>query len=164
MLKLKRSLHQTNPDYALVFDRLHMYYDMPLVTFGVDRNMNLVIQFPIFIQPYIQEPFLLYQIETVLVPILDTTTEANSYTHQHMNKPYIALNKETYISLTNQELRSFKIVGKMSYCKELFVVKHKSSYSCESAIYFNLMTDIIRNNCNFHFYYIKSDIIPTVLD
>ena len=141
-----------------------MYYDMPLVTFGVDRNMNLVIQFPIFIQPYIQEPLLLYQIETVPVPILDTNTEANSYTHLQVNKPYIALNKETYISLTNEELRSCKIIGKMFYCKELFVVKHKSSYSCESAIYFNLTTDIIKDNCNFDFYYNKSDIIPTVLD
>ena len=106
---------------------------------------------------------LLYQIETVLVPILDTNTEANSYTHLHVNKPYIALNKETYISLT-KELRSCKIVGKMFYCKELFVVKHKSSYICESAIYFNLTTDIIRDNCNFNFYYNKSDIIPTILD
>ena len=141
LVKVKRSLHQTNPDYLLVFDRMHMYYDMPLVIFGVDRNMNLAIQFPIFIQPYIQEPLLLYQIETILVPILDTNTEANSYTHLHVNKPYIALNKETYISLTNEELRSCKIIGKTSYCEELFVVKHKSSYSCESAIYFNLTTE-----------------------
>ena len=153
LVEVKRSLHQTNPDYALVFDRLHIYYDMPPVTFGVERNMNLVIQFPIFIQPYIQEPLLLYQIETLPVPILDTNTEANSYTHLYMNKPYITLNKETYISLTNEELRSCKIIGKMFYCKELFVVKHKSSYSCESAIYFNLTTDIIRDNCNFDFYY-----------
>ena len=70
-----------------------MYYDIPLVTFGVDRNMNLVIQFPIFLQAYIQEPLFQYQIETIPVPILDTNTEANSYTHLHGNKPYIALNK-----------------------------------------------------------------------
>ena len=164
LAEVKRSLHQTNPDYMLVFDRLHMYYNMPLETFGVDRNMNLVIQFPIVIQPYIQEPLLLYQIETVLVPILDTNTEANSYTHLQVNKPYIALNKETYISLTNEELRSCRIIGKMFYREELFVVKHKSSYSCESAIYFNLTTDIIKDNCNFYFCYNKSDIIPTALD
>ena len=48
----------------------------------------------------------------------------------------------------------------MSY----FVVKHKSSYSCESAIYFNLTTDIIKNNCNFIFYFNKTDITPIVLD
>ena len=46
----------------------------------------------------------------------------------------------------------------------LFVVKHKSSYSCESAVYFNLSADIIRNNCNFDFYYNKTDVTPTVLD
>ena len=51
-----------------------------------------------------------------------------------------------------------------SIVKNFFVVKHKSSYSCESAIYFNLTTDIIRNNCNFYFYYNKTDITPTVLD
>ena len=51
-----------------------------------------------------------------------------------------------------------------SIVKKLFVVKHKSSYSCESAIYFNLTTDIIRNNCNFNFYYNKTDVTPTVLD
>ena len=47
---------------------------------------------------------------------------------------------------------------------ELFIVKHKTSYSCESAIYFNLDTNIIKGNCDFKFYYNKTDIIPTVLD
>ena len=117
-----------------------------------------------FIQPYIQKPLTLYQLETVLVPILDTNTDAQSYTHLHVNKPYIALNSETYISLTQQELRSCKKIGDEFYCKELFVVKHKSSYSCESVIYFNLSTDIIKNNCNFDFYYNKTDVTPTILD
>ena len=98
------------------------------------------------------------------VPILDTNTEAQSYTHLHVNKPYIALNLETYIALTQQDLRSCKKIGNEFYCKELFIVKHKSSFSCESAIYFNLTTDIIRNNCNFDFYYNKTDITPAVLD
>ena len=65
--------------------------------------------------------------------------------------------------MTNEELRSCKIISKMFYCEELFVVKHKSSYRCESAIYFILTTEIIRDNCNFYFYYNKSHIIPTVL-
>ena len=159
-----KSLQQTNPHYALVLGRLHLYYNMQLVTFGFDREMNLVIQFPVFIQPYIQKPLILYQLETVPVPLLDTNMEAQSYTHLHVNKPYIALNTETYISLTQQELRSCKKISNEFYCEELFVVKHKSSYSCESAIYFNLTTDIIRKNCNFNFYYNKTDFTPTVLD
>ena len=76
---------------------------MQLVTFGIDSNMNLVIQFPIFIQPYTQKPLILYQLETVPVPILDQNTKAQSYIHLRIKKPYIALNSETYISLRQQD-------------------------------------------------------------
>ena len=124
---------------------------MQLVTFGVDKDMDVVIQFPVFIQPCTQKPLILYQLETVPVPILDRNTKAQSYTHLQVRKPYIALNSETYISLRQQELRSCKRIGYDFYCNELFVVKHKSSYSCESAIYFNLTTHIIKSNCNFDF-------------
>ena len=44
------------------------------------------------------------------------------------------------------------------------MVKHKSRYSCERAIYFYLNTDTIKENCNFKFYYNKMDITSTVLD
>ena len=162
--EVKKSLLITNPDYTLVLDRLHLYYDMQLVTFGIDSNMNLVIQFPIFIQPYVQKPLILYQLETVPVPILDQNTKAQSYKHLRIKKPYIALNSETYISLKQQELRSCKKIGYEFYCEELFIVKHKSSYSCESAIYFNLATDIFKNNCDFNFYFNKTDVTPPVLD
>ena len=137
---------------------------MQLVTFGIGREMNLVIQFLVFIQPYIQKHLILYQLETVPDPLLDTNTETQDYTHLHVNKPYIALNSKTYIALTQQELRSCKKIGNEFYCEELFVVKHKLCYSCESAIYFNLTTGILRNNCNFDFYYNKTDITPAVLD
>ena len=80
--EVKISLHITNPDYDLVLDRLHLYYDMQLITFGIDRDINLIIQFPVFIQPYTQKPLILYQLETVHVLILDINTEAQSYTHQ----------------------------------------------------------------------------------
>ena len=69
--EVKRSLQITNPDYTLVLDRLYLYYEMQLVTFCIDRDMNIVIQFPVFIQPYTQKPLILYQIETVSVLILD---------------------------------------------------------------------------------------------
>ena len=104
LAEVKKSLQHTNPDYALVLERLHLYYNMQLVTFGIGRDMNLVIQFPVFIQPYIQKPLILYQLETVPVPILDSNMESQSYTHLHVNKPYLTLNSKTYISLTHQEL------------------------------------------------------------
>ena len=164
LTQVKNSLHTSNPDYSLVLDMLHLYYDLQVITFGIDRDMNLVIQFPVFIQPYTQKLLVLYQLETVQVPILDRNNEAQSYTHLQVRKPYTALNSETYISLRHQELRSCKRIGCEFYCEELFVVKHKSSYSCESAIFFNLTTDIIKNNCNFDFYFNKTDVTPAVLD
>ena len=81
LTEVKKSLQITNPDYDLVLDRLHLYYDMQLVTFGIDKDMSLVIQFPVFIQPYTQKPLTLYQLETVPVPVLDKNIEAQSYMH-----------------------------------------------------------------------------------
>ena len=118
--EVKKSLLITKPDFTLVLDRLHLYYDMQLDTFGIDSDMNLVIQFPVFIQPYMQKPLILYQLETVLVPVLDQNTKAQSYTHLRIKKTYIALNSETYISLRQQELRSCKKIGYEFYCKRAF--------------------------------------------
>ena len=68
LAEVMKSLHHTNSDYTLVLDRLHLYYDMQFVTFGIEKYMNLVIQFPVFIQPYAQRPLILYQLETVSSP------------------------------------------------------------------------------------------------
>ena len=66
----------TNRDYDLVIKRLCLYYDMKLVTFGIDDQRNLIIQFPVFVQPYTQQHLILYQMETVSVPIIDKTKQA----------------------------------------------------------------------------------------
>ena len=81
-----------------------------------------------------------------------------------IEKPYIALNEETYIMLHTQELKMCKRIGYEYYCKELFVVKSKTRYSCASAIYFNLESDVIEANCEFWYYYNKTDIKPTILN
>ena len=97
--EVRKTLQITNPDYDLVLDRLHLYYDMSLVTFSIDKDMNIIIQFPVFVQPYSQKSLILYQLETVAIPILDKNIQAQSYMHLHIRKPYITLNLETYISL-----------------------------------------------------------------
>ena len=71
---------------------------MKLVTFGINVEINSIVQFPIFIQPYIQ--LILYQIEMEPVPIIDFNTKAQSYTHLQVDRPYIALNFETYFIKT----------------------------------------------------------------
>ena len=104
LAEVKKSLQHINPDYTLALERMHLSYDLQLVTFGIDRDMNLIIQFLVLIQPFIQKPLILYQLETVPVLILDTNTEAQSHTHLQVSKQYLVLNTETYISLTHHEL------------------------------------------------------------
>ena len=50
----------------------------------------------------------MYQIETVPVPILDKNKQAHSYTELKIEKPYIELIKEMYITLHSQELKMCK--------------------------------------------------------
>ena len=96
---------------------------MKLVTFGIDKERNYIIQFPVFVQPYPQQPLILYQLETVPIPIGDQNKHANSYIHLQIDRPYIGLNSETYISIRQQELRTCKKIVYELCCKELFVVK-----------------------------------------
>ena len=162
--EVRIAISKYNKDYDLVLTRLYLYYDMKLVTFGIDNQRNLIAQFPVFIQPYTQKRLVMYQIETVPVPKLDENKQAHSYTELKIEKPYIMLNEETYITLHSQELKMCKRIGYKYYCKELFVIKSKTRYSCASTIYFNLESDVIRANCEFQYYYNKTDIKPTVLD
>ena len=69
---------------------------MPLVTCGIDKDRNLIIQFPVFVQPYTQKPLVLYQLETVPIPILDQNIKAHSHTHLQIQKLYITLNSDLY--------------------------------------------------------------------
>ena len=102
----------------------------------------------------------MYQIETVPVPILDENEQADSYTELKIEKPYITLNQEMYITLHSQELKMCKRLDTNIIAKELFVIKSKTRYNCASAIYFNLESDVIRANCEFQYYYNKTDIKP----
>ena len=121
---------------------------MKLVMFGIDYQKNVIIQFPVFVQPYMQTKLTLYQVETIPVPILDTTNKVQSYTQLKIEKPYIALNDETYISIHPQEQNNCKKIGYEYFCEELFVVKSKHKYRCASAVYFNSNHDI-KKNCDF---------------
>ena len=97
------------------------------------------------------------------IPILDENDKAQSYTQLKVEKPYIAVNEETYISLHPQELNTCKRKGYEHFCEELFVVKSKHKNSCASVVYFNLEHEI-KQNCEFEFYFNKIDITPSVLD
>ena len=76
--EVRIAITKSNKDYDLVLTRLYLYYDMKLVTFGIDNQKNLIVQSP------------------------------HSYTELKIEKPYIALNEEMYITLHFQELKMCK--------------------------------------------------------
>ena len=78
--EVRIAIAKSNKDYNLVLTRLYLYYDMKLVTFGIDNQRTMIVQFPIFVQPHTQKRLIMYQIETVPVPTLDENEQAHSCT------------------------------------------------------------------------------------
>ena len=126
MSEVRKVITKSNKDYDLVLTRLYLYYDMKLVTFGIDKKRNLIVQFPVFVQPYTQHRLIMYQIETVPVPILDQNEKAQSYTQLKIDKPYIALDTKTYITLRTQELHMCK---KIPFLHTLVTIEPDNTFS-----------------------------------
>ena len=70
-------VQRKNPDYVLMIKHVTEYYDMKMVTFGVNDGEELVVAFPVFVQDHTRESMTLYELETVKVPITDTNLAAN---------------------------------------------------------------------------------------
>ena len=99
----------------------------------------------------------------VKVPILDKNIKADSYSEVKYSKLYLAINDDYYIQLRIQELQMCKQIRHTYYCEELFLVKHKTKHSCESAIFCNLTADVVYSVCQFDYYY-NTTVPPSILD
>ena len=120
-----------HPNYILATEHTSHYRDMKLVTFAVDQKTHsLIVTLPMFIQDYRSPPLSLFEIETVPVPIPDENEKADSSLQVQIAKPNIAVGSEYYIELRMTEMIMNRSIRFTYYCEELFVVKHKSAYSC----------------------------------
>jgi len=152
------------PNYKPVKTQLNHYYEMKLISMFYDPETgDIYITFPIFLTQNNNYPMRLFEIETAHVPIPDLNVEANSYTRIIHEKPYIAVNHDHYIQLTLAELNSCKHIAHERFCEERFLVKHKSEFTCESAVFFNLPDEDLRRLCTFNYYYNKT-VTPSILD
>ena len=156
-------VRRSHPDYILAIDHITEYYDMKLATFSVDADGNMIVAFPVFVKDNTSEPKALYKIKTVKVPIPDHNKAADSYSEVKCSKPYLAINDDYYIQLHIQELRMCKQIRHTYYCQELFLVKHKSKHSCESAIFYKLTSSVVYSICEFDYYY-NTMVTPSILD
>ena len=63
---VKEQLSEKCPDYELVIDAVHQYYNLPLISFDYQEGI-LGIQIPLFIvKPRLQEPLVLFNIKSIL--------------------------------------------------------------------------------------------------
>ena len=154
---------KTHPDYALAIEHITEYYDMKLVTFGPDSDGSMAVAFPVFVKDHASEPKTLYEIEMVKVTIPNHNKEADSYSEVKYSKPYLAINNAYYIQLRIQELHMCKQIRHTYYCEELFLIKHKSKHSCESAIFYNLTGNVVYSVCHFDYFY-NTMVPPSILD
>ena len=42
---VKKAIQISNPDYNIIIKRLYLYYDMKLVTFGINEERKLIVLF-----------------------------------------------------------------------------------------------------------------------
>ena len=56
-------VRKSHPDYVLAITKITHYYDMKLVTFAVDKEGDLIVVFPTFVQSYNKRPLSLYEID-----------------------------------------------------------------------------------------------------
>ena len=131
--------------------------------FGLDSDGSMVVAFPVFIKDHASELKTLYEIEMVKVPIPDKNKEADSYSELKYSKPYLAINDNYYIQLRIQELQICKLIRHTYYCEELFLIKHNTKHSCESAIFYHLTADVVYSVCQFDYFY-NTTVLPSILD
>ena len=117
--KEREAIQINNRDYDLVIKRLYLYYNMKLVTFGIDEQRNLIIQFTVFVHLHTQQHLILYQMETVPVPIID-----EKWTSAVM---HIFTGKEALHSIKLKNIYFFKNTGIGRHARKLamnFTVKN----------------------------------------
>ena len=113
-------VQKKNPDYVLTIKHVTEYYDMKMVTFGINDGEELVVAFPVFVQDHTRESMTLYELETVKVPIIDTNLAANSYTEVETSKPYIAFNNDYNIQFSFQNCACVNKSGTVTTVKNYF--------------------------------------------
>ena len=156
-------VHRTHPEYELAVGHVTEYYDMTLGTFGINIEGNMVVAFLIFVKDHSDKPKTLNELETVKVPIPDQNPEANSFSEVQYSKPYIAVNADFYIQLRIQELRMCKTIRHVYYCEELFLIKHRTHPTCESAIFYKAPPTTVYSVCTFKYFY-NATVQPSILD
>ena len=168
ILHVQERLSEKYPEYQLVIDKVHEYYNLPLVSFAYKDGM-LGVQIPLFIKPRLQEPLYLYDIRTIPVPLhvnkelMDEDESIDAYTQIPPTTEVLAMSSDTYINIQHRQLKQCVKISAVYFCEQLFLMKHNSEHTCESAIYHNQTPELIKEKCEIQ-YFPHLDPEPDILD
>ena len=122
---IARQLHTERSSFALAFNHTYQYYAEPMVTFS-NTHDQLLVNIPVLLHLTDQKDLMLYSIDTVPMPF-DTETldgKNDEFTFINNSYPYMAINKENYFPLDEQQLRLCNKMGATYYCKNSYVLRH----------------------------------------
>jgi len=85
-----------------------------------------------------------------------------AYTWLKPTNRYLGMGKAAYLNFDQDKLDACKLLGEIYYCENLFIMRHISDHTCESAIFFN-QTEKVMELCDFQ-YMPSYTPPPTILD
>ena len=166
--QVRQQLAEKYTNYELVITEVHDYYNFPVSSFDcVDGILGVFV--PLFIRPNLQEPMYVYNVKTIPVPyninseMVDETENENAYIQIIPDTEMVAMNRDIYINVNQSELKQCIKFSVMYFCEQIFLMKHTSEHTCETAIYHEQSPDLIKDKCNIQ-YYPELDPTPQILD
>jgi hypothetical protein len=166
---VKHVMKDSYYDYELVMPSVQEYYDLPMISFAYQEGM-LLINIPILIKPIQQKALSLYNIRTVPVPFhirhehdTDPTQNQNSYTWYKPTHEVLGMSDTNFISLALNQLDTCMHIGTGYFCEGLMLMKQRDTHTCESAIFWDMPAELVRQKCTFTYYqHLVPE--PTILD
>ena len=165
---VKTELIEKHPNYELVLKEVHEYYNLPVSTFFY-INDTLLVHIPVYIKPRLQEALYLYGINSLPVPyhmnpkVMDEDESENAYTQVKPSTEILAMSSDTYINLEHRQLKQCMKYNDVYFCEQMYLMKHNSEHTCESAIYHRQSSELIKEKCDIQ-YYPYLDPEPAILD
>ena len=80
--------------------------------------------------------------------MIDEDESENAYTQIIPDTEMIAMSKDAYINVDQSELKQCIRFSIIYFCEQTFLMKHTSEHTCESAIYHEQNSEIIKRKCN----------------
>ena len=158
MLKhVKEQIKMHYPEYELVLEDTHNYYNLPLVIYAYEQGV-LGVQIPVFLKPRLLLPLYLYNLRTVPVPFhmneqeMDSTESKFTYTKLIPSTEMLGMSSDTNINLDSKMLEECYKIGTVYFCEVQFLTKYRGEHTCESAIYHYEHPKEIREQCTFEYY------------